>query len=325
MESNHEVDSLSFPKHGRLTCPADPMIRFSLPTSIQYQAVVFALVGAITTFAEETAKAPIWALSDEDSTVYLAGSVHLLRKQDMPIPPAFDAVYAQSEELVFELDMAEMMNPASAFQIRKQGTLPAGEFLSDHLSENTVAALKAYLKDQNMRVDMFDRFTPGMVYITLGSLEAIRHGARPELGLESTFFQRSVKDGKPSRGLETMEYQMARFNELEIATVDQLILDTLEEADNAEQALDEIIAAWKSGDPDQIAELIVDKMSEDADVQRILLTERNRNWIPEIEKALAGDKDTLFLVGAAHLAGENSVIELLREKGYEPRHLDAAP
>ena len=284
---------------------------------------ILAFSGMNLSAEEAPQKAPIWELSDQDSTVYLAGSVHLLREKDMPIPRAFDAVYEQSDEMVFEIDMAVLFNPATAMKIREAGSLPKGETLSDRLSPELINDLRTYLGNQSLPKNLFDRFTPGMIYITLGSLEAVRNGAKPELGLEATFYQKTVKDGKPSRGLETAEYQMSLFNELGKETLAKLIALTLEEAEEANDSLDEIIAAWRSGDPEQIRELIVDQMSETPEVKEILLSERNRNWVPEIEKALAGKTNVMFLVGAAHLSGEDSVIDLLQKKGHHPTQVNA--
>jgi uncharacterized protein YbaP (TraB family) len=286
--------------------------RFLSPSLV----VLFSLVSLLVS-GEESKHAPIWKLSDEDSTVYLAGSVHLLREKDMPIPEAFDRVYEKADELVFEIDLADMMSPAMALKIREMGSLPEGETLADRLAPTTHANLRDYLRAQNIPSKLFDQLTPGMVYITLGSIEANRHGARADLGLEVRYYRKSVNDNKPSRGLETAEFQISRFDEIDPEIVEQLIVDTLDEADESEESLDEIIAAWKSGNEKRIAELIVDRLAETPEVKKVLLDDRNANWVPEVEKALQTDKDILFIVGAAHLAGEGSLIEMLRKKGYE--------
>lgn len=274
--------------------------------------------------AEETpTKAPIWKLTDEDSTVYLAGSVHLLREEDLPVPAAFDSVYEESDELVFEIDMKMMSDPSTALTIRELGSLPPGEKLSDKLPGEVMDKLGDYLGNVGMPLAVFEQFSPGMVFITLGTLEAVRSGANPDLGLEATYYRKSVNDNKPSRGLETAAYQISRFNEIDNETIAELISMTLDEAEKGSDSLDEIVAAWKSGNPETLAELIVSKMEETPDVKRVLLTERNRNWIPEIEKALAGKSTVMFLVGAAHLAGEDSVIDMLEKKGHQPVQVDA--
>ncbi len=290
-----------------------------LPTHPAVFALPFAF--AVPLAAEEPTKAPIWKISDEDSTVYLAGSVHLLREKDLPIPAAFDRVYAESEELVFEIDMAAMMRPETAVEMLKLGSLPEGETIADRFGAETVERLRGYLKEQGMNPATFDRLSPGMVFLTLSSLEAVRQGAKPELGLEMTYFGKSVADGKPSRGLETIVYQVQLFDRFETAVVEEWIHKTLDELDRSAETLETILQAWRTGDDRGIAEKLAEDESMPAELREALLGERNRNWIPEIEKALATDRDVMFLVGAGHLAGEGSVVDLLREKGLEVTQL----
>lgn len=275
------------------------------------------IVGLTIASVNSAEKASIWKLSDEDSAVYLAGSVHLLREKDLPFPDIYNTVYADSEELVFEIDMKEMNAPDAAIKMRELGTLPVGESLGDYLSKDTLQALDKYLRENDLPGGMFNRFTPGMVYLTLGSMEAIRLGARPDLGLEMQFHKKAEKDGKPGGGLETTEYQMSRFNKINIETLDELIGETVEGSDETDKTLDAIIGAWRRGDTEGLNKLVYEEMAETPEILEILLVERNRNWIPEIEKKLAGDRNVMFIVGAAHLVGECSVIELLEQKGLK--------
>ena len=238
-----------------------------------------------------------------------------------PYPKAYDTVYEDSEELVFEIDMKEMNAPGAAIKMRQLGTLPAGKTLGDHLSQETLAALDGYLKANNLPAGMFNQFTPGMVYLTLGSMEALRQGARPDLGIEMQFHKKAEKDGKPGSGLETTAYQMSRFNELDVETLNDLIKETIQASDQNENTLNSIIEAWKLGDAQSLQKLVHDEMAERPAVLEILLVERNQNWIPVIEEKLAGDKNVMFIVGAAHLVGEGSVVQFLEDKGHKPVQL----
>lgn len=289
--------------------------------SLRQAAPFFSCLFLAPLFGEEPGKAPIWKISDADSTVYLAGSIHLLREQDLPLPAAFDQVYAAAEELVFEIDMARMLRPEGVQEMASAARLPDGQSLVDRLGEDTVARLRDYLESRDLPRSLFDHMTPSMALLTLGSLEAMRLGGRAELGLESIYFQKSVADGKPSRGLETITYQITLFDRFEDAQIASWIHKTLDELENSAALFESLLVAWRQGD----AETMAQRLSEDAamppELRRVLLDERNRNWIPEILKALATERDVLFLVGAGHLAGEGSVIDLLRKEGLEVTQL----
>jgi len=120
-----------------------------------------------------------------------------------------------------------------------------------------------------------------------------------------------------------MEYQISRFNEIEKDRLGELISHSIDNAEETPKILDKIINSWKAGNAEQLEAVIVKEMEEQPDVKEVLLTQRNKNWIPEIEKALAGDKTVLFLVGAAHLVGTDSVIDLLEKKGHKPEQIGA--
>jgi len=272
---------------------------------------------------EPGSRVSIWKVSGEQAEVYLAGSVHLLRESDLPVPAAYDEVYELADEVVFELDMAEVLSPATAIKVQSLGALPSGERLDERLGEGLMERLRGYLRERSLPPATMDRFHPGMAYLTLGSLEAMRHGARPEFGLEVQYYRKAVADGKPTGGLETIEDQIGRLLGLEDALVSALIEETLDEAGGGPEILDRIVAAWREGDEEGLAELVVDKMDLWPEVRQTLLIERNENWIEPIERSLGGDRCVLFLVGAAHLVGEGSVIDLLERRGHRPEQLAA--
>ncbi|MEM1441641.1 MAG: TraB/GumN family protein [Verrucomicrobiota bacterium] len=295
-------------------------------SSIRFTLLALPFFALCTAGAKDNvSRAPIWELKGESATVFLAGSVHLLREKDLPLPEGFDEVYEQADRVVFELDFAEMTNPATAMAIQRQGMLPQGESLSDHFEEETLKKILEFAGDLGLPAAVIERMRPGMIMVTLTSLNATRQGARPDLGIEMQFFQKANEDGKPTSGLETMEFQMGVFHRMSTETVTRLIVEMIDEQDEAEEALDDIIGAWKSGDPKQIEEIIVSELADEKEVRELLLDERNQNWITPIEEALKGDENVLFIVGAAHLAGEGSVIDLLEKKGYEPKHLFFTP
>ncbi|MDF1826529.1 MAG: TraB/GumN family protein [Verrucomicrobiales bacterium] len=267
---------------------------------------------------EMPGRAPIWELKGPHATIYLAGSVHLLREKDLPIPTGFDEVYELADEVIFELDIADMMNPATMQRIREAGLLPEGETIADHFDEKTVSAIHSYLKGLGVPANALDRMKPGTLYLSLTSMTATKQGAKAELGLEIQFHRKARDEEKPTRGLETIDYQMSLFHQIQTETIQRLINEMIDEKEDSPEALDRVIAAWKSGDPKQIEEIIVAELAEEEEIKNLLLVQRNKNWIPPIEKALGGQKNVMFLVGAAHLAGDDSVIELLQRKGYNP-------
>lgn len=271
--------------------------------------------------AEE--KATIWKLEGDQSTVYLAGSVHLLREQDHPLPAAYDAVYSDSEKIYFEVDMAEMDSIQAKMKMMQMSMIPDGGTIQDIVSEVTYAEFQTYLKangaDQGAGAMMFERLTPGMLAMTITSLEAMKIGALPDLGVEKIFDTKARQDGKPVVGLETVEFQIGLFNNLTKEEQDDLLKMTLLQVEETPVMLDSLIETWKTGDAEALDRLLNRYLDgeKNATLSKILLEDRNANWIPVIEKELATPGNAMFIVGAGHLVGTVSVIEMLRKKGYE--------
>ncbi|MCB1236681.1 MAG: TraB/GumN family protein [Verrucomicrobiae bacterium] len=267
--------------------------------------------------AAATADGCVWKVTGPAGAAYLAGSVHLLREKDHPLPETYDLAYADCAEVVFEVDMAEMTGPVGIAKMNRLGTFPKGQRLKDYLSEKTYARLLDYCSSRGLPVARMDRLRPGTMFLTISAIEATRLKADAELGLETVLYRRSVVDGKPSRGLETIEYQLGRFDELTGAELDSLIFETLDRIDELAETIDRILETWRRGDVEALDRLLNEQMGEQDRIRELLLLERNRNWVPEIEKAIAGKKGhVLFVVGAAHLVGKDSVIDLLKKKGY---------
>jgi uncharacterized protein YbaP (TraB family) len=258
----------------------------------------------------------VWKVKGSRNTVYIAGSVHLLRQEDYPLPAAYDIAYNDSTRLFFEIDMLEINSPITMKKMMKLGTYSAKDSLRRHISAGTFKLLDTHLTDRGLPTALFEKMKPGLLAINLSSMEALRMGARPELGLEVVYHGKSLKDKKPSGGLESVEFQITLFDELNDRQQDRMLRATLEKIDGTQQLLKNLIDAWKIGDIKAMDKLLNEEFKEDPKLKDILIDKRNKSWIPEIEKAFLGNENVLFIVGAGHLVGKGSVIELLEKRGY---------
>lgn len=262
----------------------------------------------------------IWKIQGEDHTTFLAGSIHMLRQQDHPVSLLYDQAYEASDEIVFEVDVAEMTSRKGVMKMQLLSMYTDGDSLDKHLSAKAMKRLRTYLDGHAMGRMMalgLPRLKPGMVFLSISQLEAVRMNAKPELGLELTYFAKAKQDGKPSSGLETLEFQMTLFDGFSDEEVETLIMKTLDEVDEMPKMIDELIALWHAGDLEELDKLLSKDMEDDKKLREVILTERNANWIPAIEEAIEGQKSILFIVGSAHLIGKDSVVDLLRKKGYK--------
>ena len=259
----------------------------------------------------------LWSIKGQSNTVYLFGSVHVLKGVDHELPPESLRAYASSPSLVMELDL----NEASPDKLMSEGlsgeTLPEGQTLLSVLGPETYAKLVAHLKPLGLEPAMFDQMQPWFVALTLEQLEIARLGFDPESGVEAQFTRRAQSDHKPVIALETMDEQLGLFSHMSMDQQRRFLLYCLEDADDSAQEMDEIVRAWRHGDTVVLARLLGEGMEKFPDLYRVLTTDRNRKWLPRIETMLHDKQDYLVIVGALHLVGKDGVIALLERNGYK--------
>lgn len=263
----------------------------------------------------------VWQVTSGSNTVYLGGTVHLLRPADYPLPEEYEEAYQASEEIYFETDLSEMMSMAVQTQMLQALTYQDERTLESELSSEAYAALSEYVAGVGMPMMMLEKFKPGMIISTLQVLEFQRIGFTPQ-GVDAFFNTRAIGDAKPTGQLETVLEQIGFLASMGEGNESEFILLSLEDLEETAEVMDDMIAAWRSGDNDQLAELFVNDMRREApDLYETMLRQRNLNWIPQIEQMLA-DGDTEFvLVGAAHLVGSDGLLDLLEAKGYSVSQL----
>jgi len=261
----------------------------------------------------------LWTVKGTHNTVYLLGSIHVLRPGDGGLPAAAEAAYADAEQLVMEIDMDD---PASADPVELLGAmertalLPQGTSLRDVLGDD-YASVEGRARQAGVDLAVLDRFAPWLVAVTLMQVELARRGFAPELGIEHSLANRAGEDGKAIAGLETAEQQFAAMGGLPLGQQKRFLMMTLEESAQIDAQLDELLGAWRRGDAEALARLLSAEFEEFPELYRPLTVDRNRAWLDRIEGLLDDRDDYLVVVGALHLVGRHSVVDLLGQRGYE--------
>ena len=262
------------------------------------------------------ADAPVWRVTDGESTVYLGGTVHLLRPEDYPLPKEFDQAYEGSSALFFETDISSMNELSVQAQILQQLSYSDGRTLKDVLDTEAYAALETYTAGVGMPLMMLEQFKPGMIVSTLQVLEFQRMGFTPQ-GVDAFFNTQALTDGKSVDALETLDEQISFLAGMGEGNESEFIMMSLEDLDSTANLMGEMIGAWRAGDSEALRTLFVDDMLERAPaVYDSLLRQRNLRWIPQIEAMFDDPEIEFVLVGAAHLVGADGIVELLRARGY---------
>jgi hypothetical protein len=260
----------------------------------------------------------LWSVRGTHNTVYLFGSIHVLRPGDAGLPRAAAEAYAEAEQLVMEIDMDDpaMADPvAMATQMQRSAMLPAGQSLRSVLGAD-YAAIAERSRAAGLDLALLDPFAPWFVATMLLQLEIAQRGFDPAHGVEQQLADRAVHDGKPILGLETPGQQFAVLGGLSLAEQKRFLLLTLEETEESDAELEELLAAWRTGDTAVLARVLSEAFEEFPELYRPLTEDRNRAWLEDLEELLDDRDDYLVVVGALHLVGRNSVVDLLRQRGH---------
>ena len=258
----------------------------------------------------------LWEVKGRHNTVFLLGSVHLLRPDDREIPAEATRAYEQSRTLVLELDLNAIDPAELAGDGATLGVLPEGQTLSTELGPNLYSKFKTEAEKAGLDSDITDHFRPWFAAMMLEQLQLAKAGFDVSSGVDMRFAQRAQTDGKPVIGLETLDQQLHIFADLSPLQQRDYLRSTLEDMDGGVAQVDEVIAAWQHGDTAKLERLLGDAAHDSPELFRKLTVDRNRKWLPRIEQMLAEDRNYLVVVGAMHLIGHDGVVELLQRDGY---------
>jgi uncharacterized protein YbaP (TraB family) len=273
------------------------------------------LLGGVTAHAE----APVWAIKGAHNTVYLAGSVHLLRESDSRLPAAFAQAYADSAALVMEIDINDIgsMDPMGLL-----GTgMSEDEDLSTVLGKARFEKVSKQFAELGVPVEVLERLQPWMAAMMLEQLQLLKLGFNPESGVEKQLAAHAAGDHKEITGLETIQDQLGMLANM--SKPDQIkFLDlTLEEMQEAQTETDSLLKAWRNGDAHKLAGMLSEEYNAAPALYSRLVTDRNRNWIPQLERLLKADKNYMVIVGTLHIVGRNGLLDLLKADGFTSRQL----
>jgi uncharacterized protein YbaP (TraB family) len=220
-----------------------------------------------------------------------------------------------------ELDMDDLDRAQMEQAVADLAMLPAGQTLQQQLGAQVYDRFVATTRTLGVDAAMLDRFRPWFAAITLVQLQLMKMGFDPESGVERRLTGRAASDGKPIQGLETAREQLEIMARLPEKQQREFLLYSIDDAQRMASEVDKLLAAWRSGDAAGMASLLQEGFDEYPDLYRPLTVDRNRKWIPQIEQLLDAREDYLVVVGALHLVGKDSVIDLLERKGYKIRQL----
>lgn len=282
------------------------------------KAVFLSVAGLVLGCAPAAAppEPALWRVTDEDSEIWLFGSVHVLPPDLAWRTARLDAAFAAADELVIETDASAGAQPEFARLTAELGRLPEGQRLSDGLDADAKARLARVAALAGLDPGSLEPLRPWLAALQLSISFAIREGHAPSAGVESVLVAEAAAQQKRISYLESAEQQMRTLADLSPADEHRFFAATLRQIEEEPEVLDELDAAWARGDIDALRTMIEAQWEEAGPaVYESLIVRRNRAWADEVARRLEGDDDLFIAVGAAHLIGPDGVVADLRTRG----------
>lgn len=275
------------------------------------------LIAALSGASSAIAESFVWKISKGSNQLFLGGTIHLLSKQDYPLPLEFELAYQQSQLLVFEIE-PDLVNSSVAQQkFLEYALYTDGTTLSDVLDKPTYQSLNDYFDTRGLSIDGFKTMKPGMLSVVLTVLELQRLGLAGQ-GVDEFFSEKSKKDNKEQLALETIDDQFRALTSLAAGNENDVIRYSIDEAKRISSVMQKIKSAWRKGDKQALINVTLKPwLNRFPSLYDALLVQRNNRWLPQIESLLTTVEVEYVLVGALHLVGDDGLLTLLHDKGYK--------
>lgn len=266
-------------------------------------------------------KPAIWVVKDADTTIYLFGTVHIIKPDTPWFNEAVKDAFDKSDTVVTEI--IEPTNPAEAqTMMMKYAASADGKKLSERLNAEQLAKYKAYLAQQNIPVEAFDALDPWAASVTLALMRYMKTGATAEGGAEKVIAANLTTANKKHIGLEKAEDQMAWLDAMPMEEQIAGLMSLIEDQDKSDALITGMMTSWNAGDPDELAALINREFVKTPATAKALLYDRNARWADWIEKRMEEPGTVFVAVGAGHLAGKDSVQDYLATKKIESSRIN---
>lgn len=268
----------------------------------------------------EGAGPALWVVRDADSAVYLFGTVHLLRPGAAWGSDKVDAAFASASDIWVEI--ADQDDQSMVMPVIQQYGVDPSRPLSSILSAEDFAAFDMIAQANGASAAALDPYRPWLAAFMISMSGPTQAGYRSEAGVDKTLMDRARSEGKALHGFETADIQVRLIAGMSEDAQIAYLNNYVRNADGIVANLDQTVAAWLKGDAQEVGRLNrANTRDIHEDIHRAALIDRNASWTDQIETIMQGSGTAFVAVGAAHLMDQDSVIDMLKAKGFTVERL----
>lgn len=258
-----------------------------------------------------------WKVKDSDTTLYLYGTIHVLKPNLKWQSPGMLADFDKANKIIFELAPDQLTQQVMQPLLFSKGMFGPEDSLANHLDDATYKALSAQLVGAGMPMEMIAQMKPWFAGMMLAQVAYASQGYTGEIGVEKILAARASKSNQQIGGLENAAQQINYFAMMPMDEQVSFLKTSIEDFDKAGAQIDNMLDAWIKGDVETFATLLNESMADLPNVYDRLIVQRNKNWITQINVFMKEPGIIFMAVGAGHMPSKDGVINLLQQAGYE--------
>lgn len=294
---------------------------YALPR-ILLSIIVILLAWAATAETQDNLH-PLWKVSSEAGSGYLLGSIHFGDESLYPLDPVITKAYQEADTLVVEANLLDA-DADTLSTLFSKGIYPANDSLKAHVKPTTWQALQTAAQRYGAPITLLQQQKPWLAALTLSTLKLQRAGYSEKWGIDLHFLQQAAEEEKAIVELESLAWQLDLFEQFSVEEQEGFLAMTLQDLEKETDSLQALINAWKRGDAATIDRLMNASFTADPTLKRVqkaLLTDRNIAMTAKIKALIQRGKTPFVVVGAGHMVGDQGIVQLLQNSGYEVEQL----
>ena len=278
------------------------------------EALALMMIMAAAAFGQTA----VWELTRNGKTLYLGGSIHRLREQDLPLPPEFAWALEHSVMLVLEADIEKISAPRFSQSLMPR--MLARSPLDQVLSPEVYRRLEEHCARTGLPLAQLNRLKPTAAASSI-SMTVIQKLEFVQPGVDWILYKQARSEGKRLDFLETVEFQISLVVDAGEGYEDEIILDVLRDYDRIGDKLISLVREWRRGKSIHMDRDLTETKEETPSWYRAMYADRNNAWLPKIEAFLETEEIEFVLVGYGHIQGPDGLLKMFRERGVEVTQL----
>lgn len=263
----------------------------------------------------------MWKVTKGDKEMYLFGSIHVTQDGAENLPDYVQSAFDECDYLAMELDVENVMNNfEESLNLMQKLMYMDGTTIKDHISEETYNAAVKYLTENGLYTSYYDSFKPMMWISLLENALYNKAGMNTSKSMETIMTSKAKEAGKEILEVESMDIQLEVFDKVSDKLADVMILSyTQSDASKQNEESNKIYEKWKHGEviEDTDDEEIPEEYKDDYEIyEKAMMTDRNKGMADKAEEYMNDGKKVFFMVGTAHMYGDDGIVQLLTDRGY---------